>query len=374
MFRYLAAVRSLIDRELLCPSSPRMNSFSTITLLLALASTARAATFYVDAASGNDANSGTSPALAWSSLAPVNQHKFSADDRILFHAGQIWSGALQHHGSGTKDNPIILGSYSEGAKPLLKGNGGDFTLALKDVSGWIVQDIAITNRGASDGERMGILIRTSSFSFAIHLVRVDISDVNGEIGSKSSGGIGVYAQGNTPVPAHFDDLLIDHCTISHVDGEGIWFKVQREGQRTYPNTHVRITGNTITETGRNAMYLRGSLGAVVDHNVVRRTAALKHGNAICIGWAKDTVVRDNEVSDTGLNTGDHENGAFDVDDGAVGTIIEYNWSHNYMEPTTQQLSITTPLTSVRGIRRFSSRLVSIPIIPRYRTGYCLPEM
>ena len=351
-----------------------MNSFSTITLLLALASTARAATFYVDAASGNDANSGTSPALAWSSLAPVNQHKFSADDRILFHAGQIWSGALQHHGSGTKDNPIILGSYSEGAKPLLKGNGGDFTLALKDVSGWIVQDIAITNRGESDGERMGILIRTSSFSFAIHLVRVDISDVNGEIGSKSSGGIGVYAQGNTPVPAHFDDLLIDHCTISHVDGEGIWFKVQREGQRTYPNTHVRITGNTITETGRNAMYLRGSLGAVVDHNVVRRTAALKHGNAICIGWAKDTVVRDNEVSDTGLNTGDHENGAFDVDDGAVGTIIEYNWSHNYMEPTTQQLSITTPLTSVRGIRRFSSRLVSIPIIPRYRTGYCLPEM
>ena len=103
----------------------------TITLLLALAGTARASTFHVDANSGNDPNSGGSADYAWFSLTPMKQHKFSADDRILFHAGQNWSGALQPHGSGTKNNPIILGSYSEGAKPLFKGNGGDFPLALK---------------------------------------------------------------------------------------------------------------------------------------------------------------------------------------------------------------------------------------------------
>jgi hypothetical protein len=306
----------------------RTKFFSVVALLSAFAGTARAATYYVDAALGSDANSGISPTLAWASLAPFNRHTFDADDRILFHAGQTWAGVVEPHGSGTKERPIVLGSYGTGAKPLFKGNGTEFTLGLRDVSGWTVQDIAITNRGGAGEERMGILIRTSSFSFAIHLVRVAVSDVNGEVGSKSSGGIGVYAQGNTPVPAHFDDVLIDHCSISHVDGEGIWFKVQREGQRTYPNTNVRITGNTITDTGRNAMYLRGSLGAVVDHNVVRLAAAQKHGNAICIGWAKDTVVRENEVSETGINTGDHENGAFDVDDGAIGTVVEYNWSHD----------------------------------------------
>ena len=117
----------------------------TITLLLALAGTARASTFHVDAISGNDAHSGTSADYACPSLTPVNQHKVSTDDRILFHAGLSWSGALQPHGSGTKDNPTVLGSYGESAKALFKGDGGDFTLTLKDVSSRVLS-VNLTRR------------------------------------------------------------------------------------------------------------------------------------------------------------------------------------------------------------------------------------
>ena len=301
---------------------------AALALVLLLSANARGTNFYVDSISGNDANSGTSPALAWSSFAPVNRYKFEPADQILFHAGQSWTGVLELHGSGTADHPIVLGSYGDGIKPLFKGDGADATLVLRNVSGWTVEDIAITNHGASVAKRMGILIHTSRFSFGIHLVRVDVSDVNGEIGSKSSGGIGMYASGDENNRAWFDDVLIDRCMVSHVDGEGIWFQVNEQEKRSYLNTHIRITGTTIVDTGRNAIYMRGSLGALIDHNVVSFAAAHKHGNAICIGWAKDTVVRDNEVSETGVSTGEHENGAFDVDDGAIGTIVEYNWSHD----------------------------------------------
>src|ERR1700733_8487774 len=94
----------------------RRNSFVVLTLCLAFIETAHATTFYVDTSGGNDANSGTNPSLAWSSLAPVNQHRFKADDHILFLAGQTWTGVLEPHGSGTADHPIVLGSYGDGSK------------------------------------------------------------------------------------------------------------------------------------------------------------------------------------------------------------------------------------------------------------------
>jgi len=291
------------------------------------ASVAHASIFYIDAVSGKDANAGTSASLAWSGLTPVNQHKFAAGDRILFHAGQSWIGVLSPRGSGVADNPITLGSYGDGAKPQIKGEGAAATLVLRNVSGWTVQDIAVTNHGEKDDKRIGVLIQTSDYSFAIHLLRVDVSDVNGTL-SKRAGGIGIVAEGGSEHPAHFDDVLIDQCIISHIAGDGIWLHVTDGELRTYRNTHVRLTSNTITDIGKNAIYLRGTIDGLIDHNVVRFAGAHEHGNAICIGWSKHTVVRDNEVSETGINTGDRDNGAIDVDDGSIDAVVEYNWSHD----------------------------------------------
>ena len=225
------------------------------------------------------------------------------------------------------ENPIVLGSFEDGAKPIIKGEGADATLILRDVSGWTIQDIAVTNHGEKDDKRIGILIQTSNYSFAIHVLRVDVSDVNGVL-SKKAGGIGIIAMGKDDQPAHFDDILVDQSTVSHIAGDGIWLQVADNELRTYRNTHIRLIGNTITDIGKNAIYLRGTLDGLIDHNVVRFAGAHEHGNAVCIGWAKHTVVSHNEVSGTGINTGDRDNGAIDVDDGAVYAVVEYNWSHD----------------------------------------------
>lgn len=288
---------------------------------------AHAKAFFVDAAIGKDTNPGTSPSAAWATLQAVNEHKFGPGDQILFHAGQSWAGVLAPHGSGTAEDPIVIASYGDGAKPLLKGEGADATVVLKNVSGWTVQDIAVTNHGATQARRIGIVLETTGHASALHVVRVDVSDVNGML-SKKAGGIAIRAAGKDGKQAYFDDVLIADSVVSHIAGDGIFLEITTEEQRTYLNTHVRLTGNTITDIGKNAIYLRGTLDGLIDHNIVTFAGAREHGNAICIGWSKHTIVRENEVSQTGLHTGTGDNGAIDVDDGAIEAVVERNWSHD----------------------------------------------
>jgi hypothetical protein len=52
-------------------------------------------TYYVDAASGSDTNSGTSESAAWKTIAKVSGISFAPGDRILFKRGGIWREELQ---------------------------------------------------------------------------------------------------------------------------------------------------------------------------------------------------------------------------------------------------------------------------------------
>jgi hypothetical protein len=319
-----------------CYLSSVLQRAACLALLACALSASAATTFYVNAANGNDASAGNEEAHPWATLKNLNQHIFDPGDQILLRAGQNWTGTLELHGSGTEDAPIVLGRYGEGDKPLIKGAGAAQTILLSEISYWTLQDIAVTNHGATVGIRNGIQLHVAFKALAagLHLVRVDIHDVNGEVGSKSSGGIGVMAWGKNGHTARFDDLLIDHCNIAHVDGQGIWFHVkgsrdedENAVSHDFPNTRIRITGTTIFDTGRNAIFLRDSLNASIDHNTVRSAAARTHGNAIVVAGAKGTVIRNNEVFDTGASGGG-ENGAFDADDGAINTLIEDNWTHD----------------------------------------------
>jgi hypothetical protein len=310
---------------------------ASLFLVISLATISWAATsFYVDSAAGNDSNDGTSSTRPWQTLANINSRRFEPGDKILFRSGQKWTGAIEPHGSGSTQNPITLGAYGEGAKPVIQGNGAAATIFISEQSYWTIRDIAVTNHGAHVDERNGIMLHVSSAGVVkdIRLINVDVSDVNGEVDSKSSGGIAFRGFSKEGRPAHFDGIIIDHCTVEHVDGQGIWFKLKGRVPPRDPrwddfhNSNVRITGTTILDTGRNAIFLRNTQSPLVDHNVIRFASARHHGNAIVLTETKDAVITENEVSNTGEHTGEGENGAFDADLGAVDTVIEYNWSHD----------------------------------------------
>jgi parallel beta-helix repeat protein len=78
-----------------------------------IASTAHAATYYVDATNGNDPNDGLSTESAWKTIHKVNGTNFNPGDSILFKRGETWREQLNVRSSGEEGNPITFGAYGE---------------------------------------------------------------------------------------------------------------------------------------------------------------------------------------------------------------------------------------------------------------------
>jgi hypothetical protein len=71
--------------------------------------------------SGNDSNTGSSPAQAWKTLDKVNKSAFIGGDIIKFECEGIWRGQLVPV-SGKEEKYITYTSYGSGAKPLFLGS------------------------------------------------------------------------------------------------------------------------------------------------------------------------------------------------------------------------------------------------------------
>ena len=86
--------------------------------------------YYIDAAEGNDAWDGRSPASAWRSLEQVNRASLQPGDAVLFRRGCRWRDQLVPH-SGAAGAPVTYGAFGQGPKPLLLGS-----VALDALSDW----------------------------------------------------------------------------------------------------------------------------------------------------------------------------------------------------------------------------------------------
>ncbi|HBI17264.1 MAG TPA: hypothetical protein DDY52_03930 [Candidatus Moranbacteria bacterium] len=76
-----------------------------------------AATYYIDATSGSDLNSGITEDEAWQTIDKVNNSTFNSGDNILFKRGETWREQLIIPSSGSEGNPITFGAYGDGNAP-----------------------------------------------------------------------------------------------------------------------------------------------------------------------------------------------------------------------------------------------------------------
>jgi len=75
--------------------------------------------YYVDATSGLDTNSGTSESAAWQTISKVNSSTYATDDRILFKRGETWTGTMLV----IDHSNLYIGSYgSSSVLPIIDGN------------------------------------------------------------------------------------------------------------------------------------------------------------------------------------------------------------------------------------------------------------
>ena len=79
--------------------------------------------YFISQSTGDDAASGlagvpgngTGP---WKTLAKASI-KYAPGDRILLQCGDTWNEEFAPKGEGTPQNPIVISSYGQGAKPVI---------------------------------------------------------------------------------------------------------------------------------------------------------------------------------------------------------------------------------------------------------------
>ena len=99
-----------------------MTRIPATLLMVCLALFGQAATYYVSH-NGNDQNSGTSPSQPWRTIDRVQQVSYSLQpgDQILFERGGVYPGMLIVPRSGNSAQPIVVGAYGSGDRPVISG-------------------------------------------------------------------------------------------------------------------------------------------------------------------------------------------------------------------------------------------------------------
>ncbi len=287
-------------------------------------------TYYVDATSGNDSNSGINSRSAWRSLSKVNGTTFQPGDRILLKSGCVWTGQLWPKGSGTAQQPIVLSKYGGDVMPGIHAAGlAEDAVLLKNQQYWEIRSLDITNTGSDTAVRRGVHIIAENVGDLHHIYVRDLSihDVNGSLKDKVNGGIHYSAIGDAK-PSRFVDLRIEGNRIWNVDRSGIfgwsthWIRSQ-----WYPSLGVLIRNNTLDDIGGDGIVNVATDGAVVEYNVVSRASQRSQDYNVGIWpWSSDnTIVQYNEVY--GMR-GQHDAEGFDSDWNSRNTIIQYNYSHD----------------------------------------------
>jgi len=317
-------------------------------LLLMLPAPVRATTYYVDSVAGADTHSGTSPANAWRSLEKVNATTFQAGDRLLFNAGNTWTGQLHPRGSGNAEHRIEIDRYGNGPRPVIHGGGiqGGAVL-LENQQYWNIHNLEITNQGTSTPKKMGILIRNCSVGTLsgfevrgcfIHNVAGDMTEYRD---GKESGGIVFYiTAANLSVTSRWTNVRVVDNTIQDVARSGILMQSLWINKPEQPNsnwkghgpyttsTDIAITSNRLERIGGDGIILWCARGAIVERNFVSQSNnnTLKQGHAaVWPYFCEDVVFQYNEVCGTKTR---HDGMAFDFDNSNLRCIYQYNYSHD----------------------------------------------
>ncbi|MFZ4521288.1 MAG: T9SS type A sorting domain-containing protein [Bacteroidales bacterium] len=298
--------------------------------------------YYVDATGGNDGNNGLSPSSAWKTLTKVSGTTFSGGDRILFKAGEAWTGKLYPKGSGSNGNPIVIDMYGEGNKPLIDGNGmtGTGVVYLYNQQYWEISNLEITNNASSGADRRGVRIEAKNFGTASHIYlrNLNIHNIKGLVGQgrpeKRTGGIGFGIVDASGKDTHFNDILVENCVITSCDNQGIITEcVAGDGFDPYSAewnaikiTNAVIRNNTISAISKNAMIIRLFEGGVVENNLCYNTANGISGNTIFSAACTGTVFQYNEGY--GNHSPDADGSLYDADLRSPNTTWQYNYSHD----------------------------------------------
>jgi len=309
---------------------PVIRALLALLLLGAAHGPLLAGTWHVDAVRGDDGNSGATPDQALRSLARLAGAPVMPGDSVLLAAGSVWTEPLLITRSGREGAPIVYGRYGEGVRPRIDAGGiAENAVTIRNAEYVTLSGLEITNQSATTAIRRGVhvIARDAGVVRGIIVRDLYIHDVTGTNGRKDNGGI-VFEVAATRIPTRFEGVTIERNLIWRVDRSGVaGISDQISRARWFPSRFVVIRDNVVEDVGGDGIVVRGTDGALIEHNIVRHAAA--RANAYSAGiwqWSTDnTLIQLNEAAFThGLLDGQ----GFDSDFNSRRTVIAHNFSHD----------------------------------------------
>ena len=289
--------------------------------------------YYVDSVIGDDRQAGTSPETAWKTLDRVHDVVFQPGDRLRLSSGSYWDGSLSPKGTGSEANPCVIEPYGTGPRPIINGCGQvEATIHLYNTEGWIVRGLEVTNLGPGEGDRrIGILAQIVDYGTARGIVIEDnyVHDVNGcnvKAHGDTNGGIFWRSEGDR-VPSRFIGVRVRRNHVVRCDRVGIYCRGMGRRDNWFPMLDVVIQGNLLEDIGGDGILNIGTDGCIVERN--RLINGRMRDQMYCAGiwpWSADnTLIQYNEAAGY---RGTKDGQGFDCDDNCIGTVHQYNFSHD----------------------------------------------
>ena len=276
-------------------------------------------TYYVSSETGNDCYDGLSKTTPFATLKRLQQCKLYPGDQILLECGSVFEDQYLHiSDSGSKELPIEIGAYGNGALPKIHANGTgiwyqDYGMPLDspthvyrgNVSSAIllydaqyiwIHDLEITNQepfttmeaycAPDKMNRTGVAVvaQNGGTLHGIHLSSLMIHDVNGNVYNKHMNNGGIYMTALKPENekvtgvARFDGVLVEDCSVWRVSRWGIAVgytyqharftgaELAEETFLQYGQEHILLRNNYVKEAGGDAITPMYALRPVTEHN------------------------------------------------------------------------------------------------------------
>ena len=295
---------------------------------------------------------------------------------------------LQIRDSGTKQMPIVIGSYGCGEDPLIKTDGQGIwyqdygkeldspthvyhgyvssAVLLFDAEYIIIQDIEITNSAdkvigenysqADKMERTGVAVvaKEKGLRCGITLRNLKIHDVHGNVYDKHMNNGGIYMTALQPAEeamtgvARFSDILVEGCYVYRVSRWGIAVgysyahekfagaELDKKKFLKYGHENIVIRDNYVKMAGGDGITVMYALRPFVEHNMTDSVACEINDRIYCNpgnrGGKVAAAIWPWKCKDALFRYNEvadtrlNQDGmAYDADSGD-GTVYEYNYS------------------------------------------------
>ncbi len=321
-----------------------------------------AATCYVDALAGNDANNGLAPLTAWRTIDRANQPVYAPGDSILLKRGCVWSGpGFKARGNGSVAAPITLADYGSASlpRPIIDGVGAhEPAVLLQNVQNWTVRNLELTQHGQtpqaldannekgkdadpSSDEYMRAVVHVLGLGVAgdpncgeacavrnIRLENLVVRD-GSWTGIYASGG---YYQLRTDRYGVVDNLVIQGVESFNHHKAGVEVTCTYFKTRLYAASNIWVLDSYLHHNGGDGAMLGPIRNGLLDGNECSYNGRLRNARLGCWTWdSENTTIQFNESHHnmTPLTDGRaRDGGGFDLDLGTENGMMQYNWSHD----------------------------------------------